>query len=155
MQNRMIDNFNDQTRQLFEPVRKLNSLMLNNMQRVTEYQMETMRRYSQMGTERMRDATSQLSNKEGMSEESFRELSTRQAEMMSELSQQLMEDARVFSEMNLQFKTELEGMLAEQTKMYEQLASNMTSTASADTETQDKPAAKASSKSSRGSKKSS
>lgn len=152
MQNRMIDNFNDQTRQLFEPVRKLNALMLNNMQRVTEYQMETMRRYSQMGTERMRDATSQLSNKEGMSEESFRELSTRQAEMMSELSQQLMEDARAFSEMNLQFKTELEGMLAEQTKMYEQLASNMTSTASADTQTQDKPAAKASSKSSRGSK---
>lgn len=172
MQNKMIDSFNDQTRQLFEPMRKLNSLMLNNMQRMTEYQMETMRRYSQMGTERMRDATAQLSDRQGMSGEGFKELSTRQAEMMNELSKQLMDDAKAFSEMNLQFKAELEAMFAEQTKMFEQLASATSSAASKSATTdvasksatsdvaskeveKDKPAAKSSSKSSRSNKKNS
>ncbi|MGO2133432.1 MAG: phasin family protein [Halomonas sp.] len=163
MQNKMIDSFNDQTRQLFEPMRKLNSLMLNNMQRMTEYQMETMRRYSQMGTERMRDATTQLSGKQGMDEQGFKELSARQAEMMNELSQQLMDDAKAFSEMNLQFKAELEAMFAEQTKMFEQLASatsnvaskSATADAASKEAEKDKPAAKSSSKSSRASKKSS
>lgn len=163
MQNRMIDNLNDQTRQLFEPMRKLNSLMLNNMQRMTEHQMETMRRYSQMGTERMRDATAQLSGKQDMSEQGFKALSSRQEAMMNELSQQLMDDAKAFSEMNLQFKAELETMFAEQTRMFEQLASASTDVVSksttADVASEEaekaKPTARSSSKSSRGGKKSS
>ncbi|WP_027966282.1 phasin family protein [Halomonas halocynthiae] len=153
MQNTMIDNLNDQTRQLFEPMRKLNSLMLSNMQRMTEYQMESMQRYSQMGTERMRDAAAQLSDKPAMSEQGVKALSARQAEVMSELSQQLMEDANAFSEMNLQFKSELETLFLEQVKVFEQLASAANDEASVPVE-QVKPAAQSSSKPSSSNKKS-
>lgn len=57
MSDKMTEQFNEQTRQFFEPMRKLNSLMLGNMEKMTEYQLEAMKRYSQMGTERMRSAT--------------------------------------------------------------------------------------------------
>ncbi|CAN0595394.1 unnamed protein product, partial [Ectocarpus sp. 12 AP-2014] len=104
MQDNMMDNFNAQTRQMFEPMRKINSLMLNNMEKMTQYQLEAMKRYSQMGTERIRSAT------EIQDAESLRDFGTKQAEMMNELSQQMQEDARVMSEMSLQFKSEMEKM---------------------------------------------
>lgn len=107
MQDNMMDNFNAQTRQMFEPMRKINSLMLNNMEKITQYQLEAMKRYSQMGTERIRSAT------EIQDAESLRDFGTKQAEMMNELSQQMQEDARVMSEMSLQFKSEMEKMFSE------------------------------------------
>ncbi|HAV44314.1 MAG TPA: phasin family protein, partial [Halomonas sp.] len=45
MQDKMMDAFNAQTRQMFEPMRKMNSLMLNNMEKMTQYQLEAMKRY--------------------------------------------------------------------------------------------------------------
>lgn len=116
MQDKMTDAFNEQTRQFFEPMRKLNSLMLDNMEKMTQYQMESMKRYSQLGTERLRDA-SEVSDAEGL-----KDFSTRQAEMMSELSQQMLADAKALSEMSLEFKAELEKLFAEQTKLAEQAA---------------------------------
>ncbi|GAA0620265.1 phasin family protein [Halomonas beimenensis] len=107
MQDKMFDAFNDQTRQFFEPMRKLNSLMLQNLERMTEYQMESLKRYSQMGTERLRDAT------EIQDAEDLRDFGTRQAEMMNELSRQMLEDARALGEMSLEFKAELEKLYAE------------------------------------------
>ncbi|MFB9865807.1 phasin family protein [Vreelandella sulfidaeris] len=107
MQDNMMDAFNAQTRQMFEPMRKMNSLMLNNMEKMTQYQLEAMKRYSQMGTERIRSAT------EIQDAESLRDFGTKQAEMMNALSQQMQEDARVMSEMSLQFKSEMEKMFSE------------------------------------------
>ncbi|MFG6138759.1 phasin family protein [Halomonas sp. B23F22_10] len=107
MQDKTFDAFNEQTRQFFEPMRKLNSLMLQNMERVSEYQMESLKRYSQMGTERLRDAT------EINDAESLRDFGTRQAEMMNALSQQMLEDARTLGEMSLKFKAELEQLYTE------------------------------------------
>ncbi|MGV7445649.1 phasin family protein, partial [Mycobacterium kansasii] len=71
-----MDAFSTQTRQMFEPMRKMNSLMLNNMEKMTQYQLEAMKRYSQMGTERIRSAT------EIDDAESLRDFGTKQAEMM-------------------------------------------------------------------------
>ena len=130
MQDKMIENFNEQTRQFFEPMRKLNSLMLDSMERMTEYQMESMKRYSQMGTERMRDAT------EVKDAEDLRDFGTRQAEMMNELSKQMLEDARALGEMSMQFKAELEKLyaesgqqLAEQAQQAQQAAESATGAA--------------------------
>lgn len=107
MQDKMMEAFSAQTRQMFEPMRKMNSLMLNNMEKMTQYQLEAMKRYSQMGTERIRSAT------EINDAESLRDFGTRQAEMMNELSQQMQEDARAMGEMTLQFKTEMEKLFSE------------------------------------------
>lgn len=107
MQDNIMDAFSAQTKQMFEPMRKINSLMLNNMEKMTQYQLEAMKRYSQMGTERIRSAT------EIQDAESLRDFGTKQAEMMNELSQQMQEDARVMSEMSLQFKSEMEKMFSD------------------------------------------
>ena len=107
MQDDMMDAFNAQTRQMFEPMRKINSLMLNNMEKMTQYQLEAMKRYSQKGTERIRSATSI------QDAESLRDFGTQQAEIMNELSQQMQEDARAMGEMSLQFKTEMEKLFSD------------------------------------------
>lgn len=123
MQDKTFDAFNEQTRQFFEPMRKLNSLMLQNMERVSEYQMESLKRYSQMGTERLRDAT------EITDAESLRDFGTRQAEMMNELSQQMLEDARTLGEMSLKFKAELEQLYTESGQAFAEQAGQATEAA--------------------------
>ncbi|MGR4067490.1 phasin family protein [Halomonas sp. LR3S48] len=107
MQDKMLDEFNQQTRRFFEPMRKLNSLMLGNMEKMTEYQLEAMKRYSQMGTERMRSA-SEISDAQDL-----QAFGAQQAEMMNELSRQMMEDAQALGEMSQQFRTELEQLFGE------------------------------------------
>lgn len=118
MQDKMMDAFNAQTRQMFEPMRKINSLMLNNMEKMTQYQLEAMKRYSQMGTERIRSAT------DVQDAESLRDFGAQQAAMMNELSQQMQEDARVMSEMSLEFKAEMEKLFGEAGKQMADQASS-------------------------------
>jgi phasin family protein len=107
MQDKMLDEFNQQTRRFFEPMRKLNSLMLGNMEKMTEYQLEAMKRYSQMGTERMRSAS------EIRDAQDLQAFGAQQAEMMNELSRQMMEDAQALGEMSQQFRAELEQLFGE------------------------------------------
>ncbi|MDN3525796.1 phasin family protein [Halomonas sabkhae] len=107
MQDKMMDSFNQQAREFFTPMRKLNSLMLDNMERVTQYQLDAMKRYSQMGTSSLRDA-SDIGDAE-----QARDFGTRQVEMMTELSNQMLADARAMSEMSLRMKSEMEALFGE------------------------------------------
>lgn len=107
MQDKMMDAFTSQTRQMFEPMRKVNSLMLNNMEKLTQYQLDAMKRYSQMGTERMRTA-SEIQDAEGL-----QEFASKQAEILNDLSQQMQEDARAVGEMSQQFQSEMEALFHE------------------------------------------
>lgn len=141
MQDKMMDAFNTQTRQMFEPMRKVNSLMLNNMEKMTQYQLEAMKRYSQMGTDRMRSA-SEIDDADDL-----REFAAKQAEMLNELSQQMQEDAKTMGEMSMEFKTEMEKLFSEATQqMNDQVKTAATK--------KDETPAKATSQASRGSSKS-
>jgi len=141
MQDKMMDAFNTQTRQMFEPMRKVNSLMLNNMEKMTQYQLEAMKRYSQMGTDRMRSA-SEIDDADDL-----REFAAKQAEMLNELSQQMQEDAKTMGEMSMEFKAEMEKLFSEAT----QQMNDQVKTAAAK---KDETPAKASSQASRGNTKS-
>lgn len=141
MQDKMMDAFNTQTRQMFEPMRKVNSLMLNNMEKMTQYQLEAMKRYSQMGTDRMRSA-SEIDDADDL-----REFAAKQAEMLNELSQQMQEDAKTMGEMSMEFKTEMEKLFSEAT----QQMNDQVKTAAAK---KDETPAKATSQASRSSSKS-
>jgi len=141
MQDKMMDAFNVQTRQMFEPMRKVNSLMLNNMEKMTQYQLEAMKRYSQMGTDRMRSAS------EIEDADSLREFAAKQSEMLNELSQQMQEDAKTMGEMSMEFKTEMEKLFSEAT----QQMNDQVKTAAAK---KDETPAKATSQAARGNSKS-
>ena len=91
MQDKMFHEFTEQAEGFFAPMRKLNGLMLDNMEKLTQFQLESMKRYSQLGTERLRDAT------EAKDPEAMRDFGTRQAEMMNELSTQLLKDAEAMT----------------------------------------------------------
>lgn len=106
-QDKMFTTFAEQTRSFFEPMRKLNGLMLDNMEKMTQFQLESMKRYSQMGTERLR-AASEIRDAEDM-----RDFTTRQTELMNELSRQMLDDARAMTELSLEFRDELEKAFSE------------------------------------------
>ncbi|KXS36900.1 MAG: hypothetical protein AWU55_2745 [Halomonadaceae bacterium T82-2] len=110
-QDPMFDAFTDQTQRLFEPMRKLNGLMLNNLEKLTQHQLESMKRYTQMGTERMR-AAADVQNADDM-----RDFAARQAELMNELSRQMMEDAQAMTELSLAFRSQLESAFGEMSAM--------------------------------------
>ncbi|MCK0767750.1 phasin family protein [Chromohalobacter canadensis] len=107
MQDKMFSAFSEQTRGFFEPMRKFNGLMLDNMERMTEYQLDAMKRYSQLGVERMRAAS------EVKDAEDARDFTTQQADMLNALSKQMLEDARAMADISLKFKSELEEMMSE------------------------------------------
>ncbi|GAB3348926.1 MULTISPECIES: phasin family protein [Chromohalobacter] len=107
MQDKMFSAFSEQTRGFFEPMRKFNGLMLDNMERMTEYQLDAMKRYSQLGVERMRAAS------EVKDAEDARDFTTQQADMLNSLSKQMLEDARAMADISLKFKADLEEMMSE------------------------------------------
>ncbi|MBZ9537560.1 phasin family protein [Modicisalibacter tunisiensis] len=122
-QDPMFDAFTDQTQRLFEPMRKLNGLMLNNLERLTQQQLESMKRYTQMGTERMR-AAADVQNADDM-----RDFAARQAELMNELSRQMIEDARAMTELSLAFRSQLESAFGELSAAATEAADQATQTA--------------------------
>lgn len=114
----------EQTRSFFEPMRKLNGLMLDNMEKMTQFQLDSMKRYSQLGTERMR-AASEIRDAEDM-----RDFTTRQTELMSELSRQMMDDARTMTELSMEFRGELEKAFSDVSQKAFAKAGNATQQAS-------------------------
>jgi len=122
-QDPMFDAFTDQTQRLFEPMRKLNGLMLNNLEKLTQHQLESMKRYTQMGTERMR-AAADVQNADDM-----RDFAARQAELMNELSRQMIEDARAMTELSLAFRSQLESTFGELSAAATEAADQATQTA--------------------------
>ncbi|MEC9483424.1 MAG: phasin family protein [Halomonas sp.] len=106
-QDQFFKTFTEQTRGFFEPMRKINGLMLDNMEKMTQFQLESMKRYSQLGTERLRAAS------EVKDVEDLQSFTARQTELLSELSQQMMDDARAMTELSLAFRESLEKAFAD------------------------------------------
>jgi|TARA_Y100001973_G_C5196368_1_gene334534 phasin family protein len=101
-QDQMFNAFAEQARSFYQPMRKLNTLMLDHMGKIAGYQMDAAKRYTETGLERARAAT----EIKGMEE--FSEFSNRQLEVATELSQQMMDDSLKLAEMGNEMRAQLE-----------------------------------------------
>jgi len=86
---------------------KFNSLFVENMEKMTDFQLNAIKSYAEMGLDQMKKA-SEVQDAEGM-----RTFTATQAEATSALNKKIMEDAKTFSDMAMDFKTQVESIMEE------------------------------------------
>ncbi|WP_114417933.1 phasin family protein [Marinospirillum perlucidum] len=128
MQDKMMNAFAEQTKNMYNPMRKINSLLVENMEKMTDFQLEALKAYSHMGLSQMKSAT-EVKDADGV-----RDYSASQAEMMSTLSKKILEDAKTMADMSMEFKSEVEKILEEsRAQAFNKAAEETKSTASKST----------------------
>lgn len=123
-QQDFINQLNDNAQKMFEPLSKLNKAFLKNAEQMTEFSLNTMRSYSEIGLDNLRQVT------EIDSPESAKDFSSKQAEMLNGISQQMLSDAQRLTELGKNMQEEVVQVM---TEVYgdtnEQMQENMQKTA--------------------------
>lgn len=116
--------FNGDAQKMFEPWTKLNQAFLKNAEMMTEFSLNTIKSYSEMGLENMRQVA-------GIdSPESAKDFSDKQAEMLNTISQQMLADAQRMSELGSSMHDEVMKVMGDvQGQANEQMQANMQKTA--------------------------
>lgn len=107
MQENILNAFAEQTKNLYSPMQKFSALFVGNMEKMTEFQLNAIKSYADVGIEQMKKAA------EIKDADSMRTFSSAQAEATTELNKKIMEDAKTLSEMAVEFKTEVESIMEE------------------------------------------
>ena len=115
-----INQFNENTQKMFEPWTKLNQAFLRNAETMTEFSLNTIKSYSEMGLENMRQVA-------GIdSPESAKDFNSKQAEMLNVISQQMLADAKRMTELGNNMQEEVMKVLSEvHGETNEQVQANM------------------------------
>ncbi|KAA0915380.1 phasin family protein [Psychrobacter sp. ANT_WB68] len=116
--------FSGDTQKMFEPWTKLNQAFLKNAEMMTEFSLNTIKSYSEMGLENMRQVA-------GIdSPETAKDFSDKQAEMLNVISQQMLADAQRMSELGSSMHDEVIKVMGDvQGQTTEQMQANMQKTA--------------------------
>ena len=116
--------FSGDTQKMFEPWTKLNQAFLKNAEMMTEFSLNTIKSYSEMGLENMRQVA------EIDSPESAKNFNDKQAEMLNVISQQMLADAQRMSELGSSMHDEVIKVMGDvQGQTTEQMQANMQKTA--------------------------
>ena len=107
MQENILNAFAEQTKNLYSPMQKFSALFVGNMEKMTEFQLNAIKSYADVGIAQMKKAA------EIKDADTMRTFSSAQAEATTELNKKIMEDAKVLSEMAVEFKAEVESIMEE------------------------------------------
>ncbi|AZZ91707.1 phasin family protein [Hahella sp. KA22] len=99
-------NFADQAKHMYEPVGKIGSLVVSNLERVAEFQMDAAKSYADLTMKQWKDIA------DIKDVESLKNFAAGQAELASEISKKWVEDMKVLGDMGIEFKDEVEKILA-------------------------------------------
>lgn len=125
MQENILNAFAEQAKTMYAPMSKFNTLVVGNMEKMTEFQLNAIKSYADLGLDQMKKAS------DVKDAESMRAFTASQAEVASSLNKKIMDDAKALSDMAMDFKTQVETLMEE-----------ARSSAAATTTTAAKPAAK-------------
>ena len=132
-----LNQFNENAQKMFQPWTKLNQAFLKNAEMMTEFSLDTIRTYSEMGLDSMRQIA-QID-----SPESAKNFSSQQAEILNTISQKMLVDAQRMTELGSSMQDEIMQVMSDvygQTN--EQMQANMKKTADQATRTAQEYAAK-------------
>ncbi len=107
MQENILNAFAEQAKSMYAPLSKFNSLFVENMEKMTEFQLNAIKTYAEMGLDQMKKAT------DIKDADSMRTFTAAQAETASALNKKVMEDAKALSDMAMEFKTQVEAIMEE------------------------------------------
>ncbi len=107
MNTHFLDNLNEQARKMYEPLTRMNQVMLKNAERMTEFSLNTIKNYSEMGLNHLRQAS------EVNTPEAATDFSAKQAELVNTISQQIMQDAQRLTELGNAMRNDLMEVMGE------------------------------------------
>ena len=109
MQDNIINAFAEQAKSMYAPLTKMNALMVDNMEKMTDFQLSTIKSYAELSLDQMKKAV------EIKDVESLRTFSSAQAEVASTVNKKIMEDAKTLSDLANDFKGQVESIWKEAT----------------------------------------
>lgn len=107
MQENIMNAFTEQAKSFYSPLNKLNSLMVGNMEKMTEFQLNAIKSYADITMSQMKKAV------DVKDADSMREFSSAQAEVAGTVNKKIMEDAKALSDIATEFKTQVEAIWEE------------------------------------------
>ncbi|NVK39034.1 MAG: phasin family protein [Gammaproteobacteria bacterium] len=107
MQENIMNAFTEQAKSFYSPLNKLSALMVENMEKMTEFQLESIKSYADITMSQMKKAI------DVKDVESLRSFSTSQAEAASTVNKKIMEDAKSLSDLATDFKDKVEAIWEE------------------------------------------
>lgn len=106
MTDNLLENFTGQAKNFYEPLTKINQLLIQNLQKVAEFQMDAAKSYTELTMKQFKGLA------EVRDVESLKTYSTGQAEVVSTIGQKIMEDLKTLGEMGNEFKMEVEKVIS-------------------------------------------
>ena len=107
MQENIMNAFTEQAKGFYTPLNKLSSLMVGNMEKMTEFQINAIKSYADITMGQMKKAV------DVKDAESMRDFSSSQAEAASTVNKKIMEDAKALSDIATEFKSQVEAIWEE------------------------------------------
>jgi phasin family protein len=107
MQENILNAFAEQAKTMYAPMSKFNSLFVENMEKMTEFQLSAIKSYADMGLDQMKKAS------DVKDADTMRAFTAAQAEVASSLNKKIMDDAKAMSDMAMEFKTQVESLMEE------------------------------------------
>lgn len=102
-----INQFNENTQKIFAPWINLNKAIVKNAEQMAEFSLTTLRTYTEMGLDNMRQLA------EIDSTEAARNFSSKQPEVLSHLSQQILADAQRLTELGSKMQDEVMNVMSD------------------------------------------
>ena len=119
-----VNQFNESAQKMFEPWTKLNQAFLKNAEMMTEFSLNTIKTYAEMGLDNMRQVS------EIDSPEAAKDFSSKQAEMLNTISQKMLADAQRMTELGSSMHDDVMKVMSEvQGQTNEKMQSSMQKTA--------------------------
>ena len=107
MQENVINAFTEQAKTMFAPASKFNGLMVDSLEKMTEFQMKAIKSYSDILFGQMKKAA------EVKDVDTLRTFSSSQAEAAGNINKKVIEDAKALTEMATDFKEQVESIMEE------------------------------------------
>ncbi len=102
-----VSSFMDQTKGLYEPMFKFNTLLISNLNKMSELQIDALKSYNDMGLNQLKQAA------EVTDVDSMREYTSSQPELVTTFSQRIMEDTKALTDIVIQFQQGVEQIFEE------------------------------------------
>ncbi len=107
MNQEFLKSLTEQTKHIFAPLQRYNQAMIENMEKVAEYQLSTLKNYSDMGLNQLK-MVAQIDEKADISE-----IGSRQIAWLNSLSKTILDDAQRMAELGSEIKDSIEGIMRE------------------------------------------
>lgn len=105
MQENILNAFAEQAKSLYAPLAKFNTAVVANVEKLTEFQLNAIKSYAEIGLDQLKKAT------DVKDAETLRTFTAAQAETASALNKKIMDDAKALSDMAMEFKSQVESLI--------------------------------------------